>query len=202
MSDAAARFAHDLEALSSGRALAPESDAATLSIAGRLARAEFAVESRVKESLRARLLARSRRPALRRRPLWLFRLPTGLAGALVAAAIVLLLLRPRIPEPPAAAPAQLAPARPPAPRPTEALPALPGTFPVQKTARAPHLFRALPAGPIFATHRPADRLFVTAVGRRVVTATSRTVVWELEDEVFILEDRPIRIADVFFTPAL
>jgi hypothetical protein len=65
----------------------------------------------------------------------------------------------------------------------EDLPVLSGTIPVRKSARAPSLF-------------------CTTAGRQVVTASGRAVVWEFEDEAFVLETRRIRIDDVFFTPAL
>jgi|GEM_PF-3594399 len=206
MSDVAARFERDLEARASGRAPAPGGDAAALAVAGRLAGADLAAESRVKESLRVRLLARARRQAPGCRPPWRFRLPAGLAGALAAAAIVLLLLRPRAPAPPTLpAPAMMVreSSRPASRRP---LPAGAAARPRTKrlTARAEGVFLALPAGSPFEARRPVSggSPFMTVTGHRTDTPRGRAVVWELDGATYMLEDRSVRIEDLFVKPTL
>ena len=202
MKDAAARFERDLAASLDGRPLPPEADAAALRIASRLADADFAADSRVKESLRARLLARPRRPALSRRPPFLWRLPAGLAGALAAAAIVLLLLRPRAPAP--SAPVIPAPATPVA-RVSLTPAATTGRLRVQRIeTSAAGVFVSLPAGSPFEVRRPLSGIspFMTVTGRKTHTAHGRAMVWKLPHATYLLEDRPVRLDEIFTRPTL
>ncbi|MCX5797250.1 MAG: hypothetical protein NTY77_17300 [Elusimicrobia bacterium] len=202
MSDAATRFEADLEAFLAGRPAALGADAGALALAQKLAGLDLAAESRVRTSLRARLVSRARRAAA---PAWSpfsLRLPAGLAAAFAAAVIFLLVVRPRMPAPPVpAAPTPsplvaLAPSSVPAPagRPALKLPA----------ARAEGVFISIPAGMPFETHGPvsAGAPFVTVPGRRTHTARGRAVVWEFGHATFRLEDRPVRIDELFVKPTL
>ncbi|MBI5241326.1 MAG: hypothetical protein HY926_12710 [Elusimicrobia bacterium] len=163
-----------------------ESDPGALAVARRLAALDLAAESRIRLSLRARLLAR--RPT----PFFTLRGPAGLAGALAAAAVMLLLLRPRTPAP-ATAPASPAPI-------AEALPPA-AKRPAQ---RAEGVFVSIPAASPFETHGTvsAGHPFVTVPGRRTRTARGRAVVWQFEHATFRLEERPVRIAELFVKPTL
>jgi hypothetical protein len=169
-----------------------------------LARTDFAAESRVKESLRARLLSRARRPA----PFDLLsrlRLPAGLAAAFAAAVIFILVVRPRLPAP--AVPAPAAPAR------TAPAPAADSSRTSTRKASLPERpasaaeqgpFISISAASPFETHGKvaAGHPFVTVPGRRTRDARSRAVVWELEHATFRLEERPVRIEDIFVKPEL
>jgi hypothetical protein len=143
-------------------------DPGARALAERLARLDLAAESRVRLSLRARLLARPK-PA---RP-FLLRWPAGLAGALAAAAVLLLFLQPRAPRipptavpAPVAAPAQAQPPSLPPPAPDPDAPSLP-TSP----------FRSLGAASPFVTVRP-------------------------DGGASPFQTRPVRIDDLFVKPAL
>jgi hypothetical protein len=207
MSDAAARFERDLAALSSGRALTAGADAAALVVAGRLAGADFASESRVKESLRAALLARAGRPALGGKHPFALRLPAGLAGALAAAAIVLLLLRPRAPAPPTLPIPALMVSESPRPASESHSPVEAAASPRMERPEA-HAdegpFRRLSVASPFEVRRPVSggSPFMTATARVARTPHGRAVVWQLPHATLLLEDRPVRIDELFVRPIL
>ena len=99
-----------------------------------------------------------------------------------------------------------------APRTPAPLPRLAGTFPVS-TGRAESVFRPVagrspfqavsPEGSrsLFQTV-PAGPILTSVKGRRIATPQGRAMVWEREDATFILEVRPIRMADLFVKPEL
>jgi hypothetical protein len=177
------------------------SDPGAQALGRRLAALDLAAQSRVKDSLRARLLAKPQRPAAAEKRPHFLRLPAGLAGAAAAAAVLLLLLHPKAPLPvvaPDLAPRAAAPeaAGPDArPWPPAAWPRLPGNFP------APQTRPSRPEG-IFRSRGPARDLFATVRGRRVATPSGQATVWESEAAVLTLEERRIRIEDVFVRPDL
>ena len=174
-----------------------ESDPGALAVARRLAAADFAKESRVRKSLRARLLSRQSRPALLDR-LFPLRLPAGLAAACAAAVIFLIVVRPRLPAPPPA----------PAPVPIKAAPAptVKALPPAGKrpATRGEGVFVSIAAASPFETHGKvaAGHPFVTVPGRRTRDARGKAVVWELEHATFRLEERPVSIAELFVKPTL
>jgi hypothetical protein len=176
-------------------------DPGARTLAERLARLDLATESRVRLSLRARLLARPK-PALP----FLLRWPAGLAGALAAAAVLLLFLQPRAP--------QMTPSTVPVPPSSPAEPAARQPAPSARPEQAPlpaTPFRSLgPVSPFVARQpasgtspfqtRSAQGLLETAAGRRITTAHGRAVVWEFAHAAFLLEDRPVRIEELFVKP--
>ncbi|MDD5627841.1 MAG: hypothetical protein PHU21_02165 [Elusimicrobia bacterium] len=205
MTDPADRFEADLEAFLAGRPLPPGADEAALAVAARLAQADLAAESRVRHSLRARLLARQARPSLLER-LWPLRLPAGLAAACAAAALLLVLMRPRSPQAPLlpAPPDVIQPAAPAAPaaKPLRVRRSRPVAPAPEALARSP--FVSIPAASPFETHGKvrAGHPFVTVAGRRTRTAHGQAVVWELEHATVRLEERPVRIEELFVKPVL
>jgi hypothetical protein len=186
-----------------------EGDPAALAVARRLADLDLAADSRVRASLRTRLLARAAGRAPGRGPAFLFRRPAGWAGALAAAAVVLLLLRPRTPAPPMLpAPAMMMDE---SPRPAAQNPS------PARTAAAPRAkrlaaradaddgpFRRLSAASPFEVRRPVSggSPFMTATARITRTPHGRAVVWELPHATLLLEDRPLRIDELFVRPPL
>lgn len=155
-----------------------ESDPGALAVARRLAALDLAADSRVRSSLRAKLLARGRRPSFRE-SLFPLRLPAGLAAVCAAAAVMLLLLRPQAPAP--------APAPAPVPAPTAPAPAIKAPSPAAKrpAPRAEGLFVSIPAASPFETHGKvrAGYPFVTVPGSA-------------------LKSRAVRIEELFVKPTL
>lgn len=178
----AARFESDLSAFLAGHEPPPGADLAALRIARRLTGMDLSGESSVRLSLRARLLAAGRPRA------WGLTLSARLA--LAATGMLLLCLLP------------LRLTRSPIPRPSPPLAPPPATVPAPRGPGAEPLFHAIPAKSLFVAHGPADRLFVTARGRPIDSPSSRTVIWELDDSTFILEQRPVSLDDLFVTPNL
>jgi hypothetical protein len=205
MSDQTARFEADLEAVLDGRAAAPGADAAALALARKLAGLGLAAQSRVRESLRAKLVSRARRPSPRP---WIslpLRLPAGLAAACAAAVIFLLVVRPRMPAPPApapSAPARTAPAIAAGSPRTPSRKVRPQAAPAGGAEQGP--FVSIAAGSPFETHGKvaAGAPFVTVPGRKTQTARGRAVVWEFAHATFQLEERPVRIEELFVKPTL
>jgi hypothetical protein len=188
----AARFESDLEALRRGGAPAPGADSGALEVARRLGGLDWSAESKVQRSLRARLLARQPSSQAGLWPSFGLSLPVGARAALAAAFVALLLLLPLRPvfrrhRPSAQNELALHAASAP------------------ETPAAESIFEDLGPGSPFESCRPlagGGSLFATAEGRRVGTESGRAVVWELEGAAFILEDRSIRIEDIFVQPTL
>ena len=163
-----------------------ESDPGALAVARRLAALDLAAQSRVKVSLRARLVSRARRPTLLDR-LFPLRLPAGLAAACAAAAVMLLLLRPQAPAP---VPAPTSGSESPRPASGSALPVRAAVKAIPQAVKKPAprdegVFVSIPAASPFETH---GRI---APGRPFVTVPGSA-----------LENRPVRIEELFVKPTL
>lgn len=164
----------------------------------RLSATDFSADSRVRASLRAKLL--SRRPAARFAPMRV----AGLALALAAAALPLLLpLRSRLQRAgaaevaarvflPPAAPRQPGTRLPPArktafPRGELGLPILPGVLAAAAASAEESPFSS----------RTIDRLIEIHRGRAVRGRDARAVVWEIDGVRYGLETRRITLDDLF-----
>lgn len=147
----------------------------------RLAKLDFSAESRVRESLRARLLAKKRSAGFGARP------PAARAAPLALALLALLLLLPHR--------AKLgAPARNGAglPRDELGLPILPGRLPAGASGGEAPLIVV----------REIDGLIELHAGRVVPTERGSAVLWEHDGESYVLETRRISTSDLFEKPAL
>ena len=182
-----------------------------LALARGLMRVDFSVESRVRLSLRSRLLALEKARVRRADSgIWnaclagLWRLPMPMRATAVAVGVLLVLglattRRPSRPPTRLASHGIGAMPRPRKvviriqrpPRGESALPILPGRFAYQP-ARAEKIFSTLPAG----------RLIATTAGREVLLPDGRAVAWEIDGTTFMLERRLVSIEDIFEKPTM
>lgn len=201
----ARKFSEDLDALLEGRE--PSAGDPALAAARRLAKADFAADSRIQAGLRDRLLTPA--PGL---PFFSAPVQAALAAALIVLVVLLPLGRmsdrpvekPVAPRPapvmPAAAPEVPAPPRAGYPRGAQGLPVLPGFFPAEPAAGPERFVQSL-----FIVRRPVgggSSPFILAEGRPIEQENGSAVLWELGGESFILERRRISLDDVFVTPEL
>ena len=213
--DAAEQFNAELDRLfTGGQGAAAAQDPAAIELAGKLARANFSADSKIREELRARLLAVPPAEAVEQaaQPFRLFfrtLLPVAFAAACVLL-VVLPVVRRNSATPPAA-PASAQSALPevprreagPAPRRAALHSALPAA--AAEPAGGESLFRAIPMAGLDGKHpqefpietRKEGFPITVQEGRTVAVPDGTDMVWETEDAVFTIEQR-VTSEDEFF----
>ncbi|HXS99863.1 MAG TPA: hypothetical protein VN915_04265 [Elusimicrobiota bacterium] len=173
----------------------------------RLAATDFSADSRVRTSLRAKLLGRRAAPRGSARA-------TSLSLALAAAALLVLVFprakpRPAAPVAVAVAPSPARPAAPPRertraprfPRGGQGLPVLPGVLAETAGAAAESPLSSRPLDRLVDL-RPVDRVIDVRPGVVVREKDAVAVVWKMNGATYRLETRRVTLQDIFETRRL